>query len=169
MTLVGIDPGSVRIGIAFAQDTPTQDTTTLDTTAQRTSTQHATAPRTMGIATPHGVVSRKDPNWLAQLCTLLHKQDTHTLVMGLPLRLDGTSGSSATRARKMANAIQEYMQEQYKRTVHLEFVDERLTTRQAQDYLQPEKGKRTHRSKKTKPPVDAVAASILLQTYLDSL
>lgn len=80
------------------------------------------------------------------------------LVVGLPRNMDGSEGESAIRARELAARLSE-------RTglPHV-MQDERGTTITAHAYLSS--GNVYGRKRKQK--VDAVAASIILQDYLDS-
>ncbi len=80
------------------------------------------------------------------------------LVVGLPRNMDGSEGDSALRARELAARLSE-------RTglPHV-MQDERGTTITAHAYLSS--GNVYGRKRKQK--VDAVAASIILQDYLDS-
>ena len=80
------------------------------------------------------------------------------LVIGLPRNMDGSEGESAIRAREIAARLSE-------RTglPHV-MQDERGTTITAHAYL----SSGNIYGKKRKQKVDAVAASIILQDYLDS-
>ena len=81
------------------------------------------------------------------------------LVIGLPRNMDGSEGESAIRARELAARLSE-------RTglPHV-MQDERGTTITAHAYL----SSGNIYGKKRKQKVDAVAASIILQNYLDSV
>lgn len=81
------------------------------------------------------------------------------LVVGLPRNMDGSEGESAVRARDIAARLSE-------RTglPHV-MQDERGTTITAHAYL----SSGNVYGKKRKQKVDAVAASIILQDYLDSV
>lgn len=81
------------------------------------------------------------------------------LVIGLPRNMDGSEGESAIRAREIAARLSE-------RTglPHV-MQDERGTTITAHAYL----SSGNIYGKKRKQKVDAVAASIILQNYLDSV
>ena len=79
------------------------------------------------------------------------------LVVGLPKNMDGTEGESAENARVFAQRLKE------KTGLPVEMKDERGTTITAHDYLNIT----DTRGKKRKAVVDAVAATIILQDYLD--
>ena len=78
-------------------------------------------------------------------------------VVGLPKNMDGTEGESAENARAFAQRLKE------KTGLPVEMRDERGTTITAHNYLNTT----DTRGKKRKAVVDAVAATIILQDYLD--
>lgn len=79
------------------------------------------------------------------------------LVVGLPKNMDGSEGESAENARIFADRLKE------KTGLPVEMKDERGTTITAHNYLNIT----DTRGKKRKAVVDAVAATIILQDYLD--
>jgi putative Holliday junction resolvase len=80
------------------------------------------------------------------------------IVVGLPLSPEGDEEESAVAAREMAAAIA-------KRTgLPLELWDERMSTARALAAIWEQRGSIRGR----KPEVDALAASVLLQHYLDA-
>lgn len=80
------------------------------------------------------------------------------LVVGLPKNMDGTEGESAQRARSIAEKLSE------RTGIPHVMQDERGTTITAHAYL----SSGSIYGKKRKQKVDAVAACIILQDYLDS-
>lgn len=77
------------------------------------------------------------------------------LIIGLPLLLNGKEGPMATEVRKWAEAL----------TIPILFWDERLTTAQADRMLRDSDLSRKKRTQHH----DTMAATIILQSYLDSL
>lgn len=84
--------------------------------------------------------------------------DIERVVIGLPTGLSGHEGVSAEGARELASEIEEIL------AIPVEFVDERFTSRIAENVLL-ESGMRRRDRKAT---VDKIAAAIILQTYLDA-
>ena len=86
--------------------------------------------------------------------------DNHAeiIVVGLPRNMDGSEGESALRARDIAARLSE------RTGIPHVMQDERGTTITAHAYLSAG----SVYGKKRKQKVDAVAASIILQDYLDS-
>lgn len=80
------------------------------------------------------------------------------IVVGLPRNMDGSEGESAQNARAFAAMLQEST------GLPVVMQDERGTTVTAHGYL----NETNVRGKKRKQTVDAVAAVIILQNYLDS-
>jgi putative Holliday junction resolvase len=80
------------------------------------------------------------------------------VVLGLPTSLGGYEGDSAEGARRLGDRIGSLLQ------VPVVFVDERFTSRIAEEALLESGMKRRER----KETVDKVAAAIILQTYLDT-
>jgi putative Holliday junction resolvase len=89
---------------------------------------------------------------------LLDDYEPGLLLVGLPLSLDGTENEQAERVRTLAGALGRSAQ------LPLEFADERLSSREAKRILR-EQGC-TEREMRGK--IDAVAASLFLQTWLDA-
>jgi len=77
------------------------------------------------------------------------------IVVGLPLNMDGTDGPAARGARRVAAALRK------RSGLRVRLWDERLTTTQAQRA-------RVARGQKGREGIDAEAAAILLQAYVDA-
>jgi putative Holliday junction resolvase len=88
---------------------------------------------------------------------LIAKHEVAEIVVGNPLRMDGSSGTRAEKTRVFAAWLEKAVGKP------IVFMDERLTTRQALNVLQDEK----LRGKKKKEWEDQIAAVIILSTYLE--
>jgi putative Holliday junction resolvase len=88
---------------------------------------------------------------------LVVKHDVGEIVLGNPLRMDGTSGTRSEKTRVFAA----WLGKAVGKPVTL--LDERLTTRQALKTLDDEK----LRGRKKKDWEDRIAAVIILSTYLE--
>ena len=82
-----------------------------------------------------------------------------TIVLGLPKNMDGTEGSRAEKARQFARMLES------ESGLPVVLWDERRSTIEAHAILHAA-GKK---EKKHRAHVDAVAASLLLESFLDSL
>jgi putative Holliday junction resolvase len=80
------------------------------------------------------------------------------LVVGLPLSSEGTETESAAAAREMAAALTR------RTALPLEFWDERMSTARALGAIREQGGSTRNR----KSDVDALAAAVLLQHFLDA-
>ncbi len=139
--ILAIDPGEKRIGVAAA-DLRTRvavPVTTIDAGA--------------------------DP--VEAVTQLAREQDAQALVVGLALTLSGALGPQAQRAQALADALAGRLD------IPVHTWDERLTSAEARRRL-PRPGKRparpggSTRKRRPKGDLDAMAAAIILQAYLDS-
>jgi putative holliday junction resolvase len=96
---------------------------------------------------------------LIGLVEAIRAYDPCEIVVGLPSVMRGGEGAQALEVRDFAGQIAEHL------PIPIVFWDERLTTFAADQALL-ESG---YNRKRRKELVDAVAASLILQSYLDSL
>ncbi|MEG2653180.1 MAG: Holliday junction resolvase RuvX, partial [Ruthenibacterium sp.] len=82
--------------------------------------------------------------------------DVGMVVIGLPKNMDGTEGARAQKSQKLANTLSGIL------TIPVKLWDERQTTISAANILS-ENG--TY-GKKRKQVLDAVAATVILESYL---
>jgi putative Holliday junction resolvase len=110
------------------------------------------------LASPLAVIREFNMDKLAQT---IAQQAAETaagcIVVGLPRNMNGSEGESAQNARAFADKLKELVD------VPVEMRDERGTTITAHGYL----NETDTRGKKRKAVIDAVAATIILQDYLD--
>jgi putative Holliday junction resolvase len=130
---LGLDLGRATIGLAVADD------------VLRTARALRTIRR-----------SRPDLD-LAAVRREAEEYEVGRAVLGLPLNMDGTEGSSARLARAFAPRLEEAL------GVPVELFDERLSTFEAQLRLR-EQG---FSARDQKALVDAEAAAVILQGWLD--
>lgn len=110
------------------------------------------------LASPAGVIAERDADRLAEAVARRSEElGAQEIVVGLPRNMDGTEGGSAAAARTFAQGLQERVK------IPVRLRDERLTTVTAHIYLNDT----DTRGKKRKAVVDAVAATVILQNYLD--
>lgn len=115
-------------------------------------------PREM-LASPIGTVEERDAERLAQrVAAEAATQQAQCIVVGHPRNMDGTRGESAQRAEQFAARLGELT------GLPVELWDERMTTVSAIGYLNAT----DVRGKKRKQVVDTVAATIILQDYMDA-
>lgn len=110
------------------------------------------------LASPAGVIAEYSRERLAEkIVAVAAERQVKLLVVGLPRNMDGTEGESAQAAREFGQKLTGLS------GLPVEFSDERGTTITAHGYL----NQTDTRGKKRKAVVDAVAATIILQDYLD--
>ena len=93
-----------------------------------------------------------------RLAALAREHGAQRLAVGLPRNMDGSEGESAQNARDIGALLEAAT------GLPVEFVDERGTTITAHGYL----NETNTRGKRRKAVVDAVAATVILQNYLDA-
>ena len=129
---LGIDHGDARIGIAATDD--------------------------FGIlAHPVETIDRSKGDAIERIARLAEIRQIHTLVVGLPVRMDGTEGSSAAKVRAFADLLHARLP-----TIPLVFVDETLTTSTAAAKLR-EAGRN---AKQQKSVIDQAAAVEILNLWM---
>jgi putative Holliday junction resolvase len=141
---LAVDYGRVRIGLAIA-----------DHSAR--------------LARPLVTLERVNRNEdMRRLRELVREHGVGQIVVGLPLRLDGSRGDMAGEAERFAARVRKQI------GVAVETIDERLTSWQAERLLEDEFGKRSQVSENSKGAkirdemgVDAVAAAVILREYLE--
>lgn len=94
---------------------------------------------------------------VARVRDLVSAYDVAALIIGLPTGLSGGEGVSAEGARSLGEELSRAT------GLDVEFVDERFTSRMAEEALLGAGMKRRNR----RETVDKVAAAIILQAYLD--
>ncbi len=118
----------------------------------------AVCDKTEFLASPHTVIFEKSPQKLLQkVAQAAQELKAELIVVGLPKNMDGSEGESAQNAREFAQKLAELS------GVETVMQDERGTTVTAHGFL----NETNIRGKKRKSVVDEVAATIILQDFLD--
>ncbi|OPG17436.1 Holliday junction resolvase RuvX [Ferroacidibacillus organovorans] len=97
----------------------------------------------------------KDP--VARIAELVALHDVERMVLGFPRNMNGTIGARAEKTQAFRDRLQEVI------AVPMEWMDERLSTVSAQRLLIEGNVRRENR----RGVIDKVAATLILQTYLD--
>lgn len=111
------------------------------------------------IATSYTII-RHDEDYESLVPTvkkIVEEEHVDEIVLGLPKNMNNTIGERAEKSYE----FQKLLEEALKVPVHLE--DERLSTREAENLLISNDTSR----KKRKKVIDSVAATIILQSFLD--
>lgn len=129
-----LDYGDVRIGIAFSD-------------------------LLQIVASPYDTYTRKNlEEDLIFFEKLAKSQDVEKIILGLPYNMDGSSGLRNQVTLEFGNLLKERLK------LPVEYVDERLSSVEAEDLLAEAKVPVIKR----KGLIDKIAASIILQSYLNS-
>lgn len=119
----------------------------------------AVSDSTEQLASPVGTITEKNTDKLLEkVAAAAREQGVQQLVVGHPRNMDGSRGESARRAETFAASLEKAA------ALPVVLWDERMTTVSAIGYL----NQTDTRGKKRKAVVDTVAATIILQDYLDS-
>jgi len=111
------------------------------------------------LASPAEVIVKSDPAAVLEAAVqCVAKYDAGLAVVGLPLRDNGSDGELAVWARDFAKSLGERC------GIDVRLYDERYTTAAAHVYYN-EAGK--HGAKKRRQTIDAAAAAVILQNFLD--
>ncbi|HEX6292382.1 MAG TPA: Holliday junction resolvase RuvX [Herpetosiphonaceae bacterium] len=113
------------------------------------------------VVRPVGVV-QADPREraLAEIQRIVHDEEAVLVVVGLPLTLRGEHGPQAQRVADFVEKLKAVV------TVPLVMRDERFTSVEAQRIIDERGGKR---KKRRRGEVDEIAATLILQDYLQEL
>ena len=131
MTALGIDYGEKRIGVAVTDELEI-------------------------IASPLATIAN-DSGTVAELQRIVSERRIDTVVVGLPLNMNGTLGPSGKAAQAFARVLQARL------NIAVETIDERLTTVQAERAMLAHDLSRAKRARRR----DEMAAQMLLQSYID--
>lgn len=123
------------------------------------------------LARPLATLDRINRNEdMRRLREFVREYGVRQIVVGLPLRLDGTRGDMAEEAAQFGRRVHKQL------GLPVEMVDERLTSWEAERLLEEQQGRTIHSSSSkkrkqegAKPGVDAVAAALILKEFLDRL
>jgi len=136
--VLGLDIGERRIGIAVSDPTGT-------------------------VARPLQTLvrgSRKED--FAAIAALVAEYNAELVVVGLPLSLDGAEGPQARRVARYVKALSDHL------PVPIVPWDERFTTAAAMEIIRRNRSEKRRRQARAGGEVDAIAAAVILQGYLDS-
>jgi putative Holliday junction resolvase len=137
--ILGLDPGERRIGIAVSDPMGT-------------------------LAHPlQTLVRGSREEDFAAIAALVAEHDVELVVVGWPLSLDGTEGPQARRVARYTDALAACL------PVPVVSWDERFTTVAADEILRQIRGRKGRRRARARGQVDAIAAAVILQSYLDSV
>lgn len=113
----------------------------------------------LGWAHPVRTIRRKNvESDLEELAAILEERGATRIVVGLPINMDDTEGPRAAKTRRFADRLKARF------SLPIVLWDERLTTWEAERLLREAKASR----QKRKDRVDAIAAQIVLTSYLDA-
>ncbi len=145
--LMALDVGEARIGVAVSDATGF-------------------------LASPYSTiyVTRDEQQTWRSIQDLIAETEAEKLVIGLPISLDGQIHTQGARIKAFAQRLQPHL------SIPYVFWDERLSTVEAQRLLtqsgQERRGKSrkqgSRKKRRSSQAIDALAAAVILQDYLDN-
>ena len=111
------------------------------------------------LATGYCTINRQKEDAIKKILEICKEEGSYELVVGKPLRLNGNSEIQVEKVEKFVSELKKKEDK-----INIYFVDERYTTKQAEYYLNNFSKKN---GKKKRQVVDMLAATIILQTFLD--
>lgn len=132
--LLALDPGSKRVGVAVSDE------------------------RWITIRPLQAIPRTNWKELLRAVSEIVRSFDAQALVLGLPLRLDGSEGEAAKEARRLARNFRLSLD------IPVFMQDERLTSREAEARLMSE----GHSPANLPQEVDSRAAAIILEDFISS-
>ena len=133
VSALGLDVGEKRIGVAGCDGTGLIAT---------------------GLTTIKRTSFKQD---IEELKRLINQREADVIVVGMPYSMDGSIGFQGKKVKKFAEKIAQILE------LPIEYVDERLTSVEAEQQLMAMKGF----SSRDKGKIDRQAAVIILQQWLD--
>ena len=105
------------------------------------------------ISSPLTVIKNSD-KLIDEIVKIIDSESVEAVVIGLPLNMDGSVGPQAEITQKFAQQLEKAVE------IAIHFQDERLSTFEAEQKLNAAD------IKKTRAPIDAIAAAQILEDFL---
>ena len=132
--ILGIDYGSVRVGLSLSDLTQT-------------------------IAKPFNTITYKNlDDLLSQLKAVIDNNQVCKLVVGIPYNMKGQDTKQTLKVKEFITFLEDNL------SLEVELIDERLSSIEAEKTMHKMNIKTGH----NKAEIDKIAASVILQEYLDS-
>ena len=132
MRALALDVGDARIGLAISD------------------------PRGVVCLPIEALVRSKESDDLAAVVDLAKREGSETIVVGLPLSLDGTHGPAARQMRRFTSSLRKLAD------IPVESYDERFTTTEAENRLRAA----GYEPSRNRARLDSMAAVIILESFL---
>ena len=119
----------------------------------------ATSDKSGMIATSYKIIRHNEEydKLIDEVCKIVEIENIESIVLGFPKNMNNTIGTKGMLSIEFKEKLEK------KLNIPIYLQDERLTTKQAEDVLIANNTSR----KKRKKVIDALAATIILQSFLD--
>ncbi len=124
----------------------------------------------VAISDPTALIARplltlehtSDEEDFAAVAALVAEHNVTLVVVGMPISLDGTAGPQAQRVARYVQGLSEQL------SVPVVAWDERYSTTRADEILRQNRKERAKRRARSDGEIDAIAAAVILQDYLNN-
>lgn len=114
--------------------------------------------KTNTLVSPFKVINFKREEYesiIPEIKEIINKYGITKVILGLPKNMNGSIGFAGERSLKFKELLE-------KNNIEVELIDERLTTKEAENIIHSN----AENIKNTKHKIDAIAASLILESYL---
>jgi putative Holliday junction resolvase len=140
--VMGIDYGSVRIGISISDETNT-------------------------VAFGKDVLTN-DAGFIAKITGIVKQNGIRKIILGYPLNLKGNKSPQTLKVEEFEAKLRDYLDKSLgEGSVQIIRWDERFTSKMAKDSMLESGMKKKKRQQKSN--LDIISSALLLQSYLDSM
>lgn len=110
-------------------------------------------------AVPIRQINRKDLKLdIDHIKNIIYEYDIERIIIGYPLNMDGTKSQITEKVENFSKLLRKKIPE-----IDIEFIDERLTSFEAEEILKPHKPN----YKKRKGILDSISALIILKSFME--
>lgn len=110
------------------------------------------------LATSYCTINRQKEDAIYRILEICREENTYEIILGRPMRLNGNSEIQVEKVERFAQELKKAESK-----INIQYIDERFTTKQAELYLRTSK----KNARQKRQVVDQIAATIILQTFLD--
>ncbi len=103
----------------------------------------------------------------ATIAALVEEYQVTLIVAGRPTSLDGSEGPQAQQVGSYVKTLAEHLAT-HSQPVNVVMWDERYTTAEAEEIMRQQYSEKERRRARSNGQIDAIAAAVILQSYIDS-
>lgn len=135
---IGLDVGDARVGIAISDP--------------------------LGLTVKPLTTLKRSSGVLSEIIGLVVTQGVTAIVVGLPLTLSGDESEQTRKTREFTEKLERQFRNQKIQPIPIILWDERLSSKTAEQIIQGS----TEKNRSRRELIDAVSATVILQSYVDA-